>query len=120
MAEILHGLEMAAYRQGSESGKSSAKWTIERLEEEVKKLRGEIDRVHRRHEILGDQVVEVNGYGYRWSGDSPLEVGDRVLLPPNYVSVLQHGPGAWPGVVTALGTLYTGTLSRIVGRAPKG
>ncbi|WP_233290136.1 hypothetical protein [Kitasatospora sp. MBT66] len=45
-------------------------------------------------------------------------MGDRVLLPENYVSRMKNGPGPVIGVVTALGTTYRGTISFIVGRAP--
>lgn len=38
---------------------------------------------------MADQVVLVlfgadKPYAYRWTGDEPLNVGDRVLLPPNW------------------------------------
>lgn len=49
-----------------------------------------------RFEVDGDQAVTVDGYGYRWSGTGTLEVGDRVLLPENYVSAQRHGPAPFP------------------------
>ncbi|MER6576168.1 hypothetical protein [Nonomuraea sp. NPDC001023] len=38
------------------------------------------------YEINGDQVVEVGEYAYRWHGRPALKVGERVLLPENWVS----------------------------------
>lgn len=72
----------------------------------------------RRFDVDGDQAVTADGYGYRWRGPGTLDVGDRVLLPENHVSVLRHGSGPFPGTVTELGITYTGTFSRIVSRAP--
>ncbi|MEW1902111.1 hypothetical protein [Streptomyces sp. NPDC086147] len=70
------------------------------------------------YEVNGCQVVKVGGYGYRWRGNEPLEVGDRVLLPENYVSRIKNGPGPTVGVVSKLGTTCRGSLSDVVGRAP--
>ena len=70
------------------------------------------------YEVGGDQVVSVGRYAYRWRGVPPLEVGERVLLPENWLSRKKDGPGDWVGVVSALGTAYTGTLAFVVDRAP--
>lgn len=115
-----------AYRQGVETGRAQEReWRqrteaaqVEHLERQIRTLREELDAKNRRFEVDGDQAVTVEGYGYRWSGPGTLEVGDRVLLPENYVSALRHGPGPFPGTVTELGTTYTGTLSTIISRAP--
>ncbi|MFF7993421.1 hypothetical protein ACFZDG_26970 [Kitasatospora xanthocidica] len=88
------------------------------MERKVKKLEEQLDAQKRRFEDCGAQAVTVDGYGYRWTGPGRLEVGDRVLLPENYVSALRHGPGPFPGTVTALGTTYSGALSTIVSRVP--
>ncbi|MBZ4319915.1 hypothetical protein [Streptomyces huiliensis] len=117
---------MEAYQKGLETGWAQERdWSqraataqIERLERQIRTLRDELDAKSRRFQIDGDQVVTVDGYGYRWKGPGTLEVGDRVLLPENYVSALRHGPGPFPGTVTELGTTYTGPLSTIVSRAP--
>lgn len=106
------------YEKGCKSGASSAQSKIEWLERRVKELEERLDDATRIHEIAGDQVVGVGGYAYRWRGSGRLEVGDRVLLPENYVSRLKHGPGPTVGVVSALGTTYRGDLSFIVARAP--
>lgn len=106
------------YEQGCKSGASSAQSKTEWLERRVKELEQRLDDATRVHEIAGDQVVEVGGYAYRWRGGGRLEVGDRVLLPENYVSRMKHGPGPTVGVVSALGTTYRGELAFIVGRAP--
>ncbi|MCX5215570.1 hypothetical protein OG689_41180 [Kitasatospora sp. NBC_00240] len=106
------------YAQGRQSADSSAKVHTENLERRVKALEEQLDAQLRRFEDRGAQAVTVNGYGYRWTGPSRLEVGDRVLLPENYVSALRHGPGPHPGTVTELGTTYSGALSMIVSRIP--
>ncbi|WP_251066909.1 hypothetical protein [Streptomyces sp. ISL-36] len=106
------------YKSGSESSASFSKSRIERLEQRVKELEEQLDSTRRVYEVNGCQVVEVGGYAYRWRGNDPLEVGDRVLLPENYVSRLRNGPGPTVGVVNKLGIVYRGSLSDIVGRAP--
>ncbi|WP_327357905.1 hypothetical protein [Streptomyces sp. NBC_01304] len=62
---------------------------------------------------------EVIGYAYRWRGDKPLWVGERVLVPKNYFSRIKYGPGPTTGVVTGLGSTYRRPLSFITGRAPE-
>ncbi|WP_405504575.1 hypothetical protein [Streptomyces anulatus] len=117
---------MEAYQQGMETGRAKEReWRqrteaaqIEHLERQIRTLREELDAKNRRFDVDGDQAVTVDGYGYRWRGPGTLEVGDRVLLPENHVSALRHGSGPFPGTVTELGTTYTGTLSRIISRAP--
>ena len=99
-------------------GASSAKLQIELLERRVKELEQQLDDEARFYEIGGDQVVEVGRYSYRWRGPTPLQVGERVLLPENWLSRMKEGPGPQVGVVTALGSTYRGELSFIVGRAP--
>ena len=45
------------------------------------------------------QIVTIDtGYAYEWRGRCPLRVGDRVLVPGNYVV----GPDPFEAVVTAL------------------
>lgn len=90
---------------------------VERRRQRVKELEQQLEDASRYYEINGDQVVEVDGYGYRWTGPDQLEVGDRVLLPENYVSALKHGRGPFAGVVTKLGSTYRGgELSKIIRR----
>ena len=45
------------------------------------------------YEFEGDQVVGVGRYAYRSRGEPPLKVGERVLLPENWVSRVKDGPG---------------------------
>ncbi|MFG2720693.1 hypothetical protein ACGFW5_20675 [Streptomyces sp. NPDC048416] len=106
------------YKSGSESGASSSRSRIERLEQRVKELEEQLDDAKRVYEIGGHQVVDVGGYAYRWRGSTPLAVGDRVLLPENYVSRMKNGAGPTLGAVSKLGTTYRGPLSDIVSRAP--
>ncbi|MEU8890417.1 hypothetical protein [Streptomyces sp. NPDC048442] len=81
-------------------------------------LEKQLDDAQRVYEVAGDQVVDVGGYAYRWCGSEPLKIGDRVLLPENYLSRLRNGPGPMLGVVRKLGTTYRGPLADIVRRAP--
>ncbi|WP_433185678.1 hypothetical protein [Actinoallomurus sp. CA-150999] len=108
------------FARGSELGAGAARierQELERLREKVKDLERRLEDASRYYEIDGDQVVEVEGYGYRWSGADQLKVGDRVLLPENYVSVLKRGRGPIEGTVTKLGSTYRGgDLSRIIRR----
>lgn len=83
------------------------------LENKVRELEGRVDEATRVYEIGGDRVVEVNGYAYRWRGTPRLEVGDRVLLPENWVSRMKSGPGQSVGTVTRLGSTYSGGHSHI-------
>ncbi|MCH0573132.1 hypothetical protein I3F60_28465 [Streptomyces sp. MUM 136J] len=106
------------YKSGSESSANYSRSRIERLEQRVKELEEQLDDARRVYEIGGHQVVDIGGYAYRWRGSTPLEVGDRVLLPENYVSRMKNGPGPTLGVVSKLGTTYRGALSDIVSRAP--
>ncbi|MGA4545619.1 hypothetical protein ACPA54_37080 [Uniformispora flossi] len=91
---------------------------IESLERRVRELEQKADEDARYYELDGYQVVQVGRYAYRWRGEKPLEVGDSVLLPENYVSSLKHGPGPFVGTVSALGTTYRGSLSTVIRRMP--
>jgi hypothetical protein len=110
------------YREGFDRGREiqsgGAKLQVEHLERRVRELEQLLDDATRIYEIGGDQVVEVGKYAYRWRGEPSLKVGERVLLPENWVSRLKDGPGTALGVVTKLGTTYLGEMSLIVGRAP--
>ncbi|WP_211216196.1 hypothetical protein [Longispora albida] len=136
----LHGADLACSRHASEQDRTLAEayqrgWNegfqaasrsseglqnmrAERLERRVADLERQLDEASRYYEYGGDQVVEVGRYAYRWPGLGRLEVGDRVLLPENWISQMKHGPGPVEGVVTKLGATYRGELSVIIGRAP--
>lgn len=109
----------AGRAEGIEFGRQMAEAGAENLRRRVADLEEKLDRVTQRHSVDGHQAVEVDGYAYLWTGTPPLGLGERVLLPENYVSNLKHGPGPFIGVVTALGTTYDGPLSRVLRRAPR-
>jgi hypothetical protein len=68
----------------------------------------------RRFEIRGKQAVTVDDrYAYLWGGDTPLAVGDRVVLGGSAFS------SDWVGTVTALGSTYDGHHSYILDRLEK-
>lgn len=85
-----------------------AEWAEEQLEQ----LRGKVERFQAALEVdgrrffdEGNQVVEVNGIPYAWSGSVHLIVGEKVVLPNRRV-----------GPVTALGTAAEGPFTMILAR----
>jgi hypothetical protein len=108
----------AGYDAGIESGRTSSALSTEHLERQIAELKAKLDQATRRYTVDGHQAVTVGRYSYLWTGQPQLKVGDRVLLPENWVSSLKNGPGPYVGTVTELGTTYTdGALSRILRRA---
>ncbi len=119
--------EDVAWREGYFAGLAKARedagrdrefWVAEgrRQEREAAKRReGEAERQSRLRTATSDgqQIVEVDGYAYRWAGE-PLGVGDRVMLPANWLSEVKHGKGPFLGTVTAIGSSYDGEMSAIV------
>jgi hypothetical protein len=86
------------FRDGHEMGATGAKLKVEWLERRVKQLEQQLDDVPRYYQVGGHQVVEVGRYSYRWRGVTPLQVGERVLLPENWLSRMKDGPArrsAW-------------------------
>lgn len=57
----------------------------------------------------GRQIVRFGRYAYIWDGEEPLALGDRCLLPGNWL-VAQPAEAE----VTGFGTAYEGTLSHVV------
>ncbi len=117
LAEAYRRGREEGYEQGSELSSRSMKGQVEWLERRVRELEALLDEAKRYYELGGDQVVEVDGYAYRWRGEPALEVGDRVLLPENWLSRMKSGSGSFQGTVTKLGATFRGDLARIVGRA---
>jgi hypothetical protein len=119
--------EDIAWREGYLTGLAQARedagrerefWIAEgrRQEQEAAKRRErEAERQSRLRTATSDgqQIVEVDGYAYRWAGE-PLGVGDRVMLPANWLSEVKHGKGPFPGTVTAIGSSYDGEMSAIM------
>jgi len=121
--------EDAAYREGFQDGERNSRefwfkhsegmretWIAEGKRQAHLELERAQKDANLRLTDNGRQVVEVDGYAYTWSGAEPLEVGDRVLLPGNWLSSLKSGPGPFSGTVSQIGTSYTGTLSQIIRR----
>lgn len=106
------------YKQASESAQKVSSSQVEWLKRRIEELEQLLDEATRVYEIGGDQLVEVGRYAYRWAGQPKLEVGERVLLPQNWVSKMTDGPGPTLGTVTRLGSTYQGEHARIVRRAP--
>ncbi|WP_433261141.1 hypothetical protein ACQPZF_26020 [Actinosynnema sp. CS-041913] len=112
--------------EGMRRGQQMAEWSaeyrkdrVEQLESKVAELTKKLEDALRYYDFDGDQVVEIDGrYAYRWGGSPPLEVGDRVVLPPNWFTTTVRGKGPFEGTVTGLGTTYRGELARVVRRAP--
>ncbi|MDA0565232.1 hypothetical protein LG943_13025 [Streptomonospora sp. S1-112] len=106
------------WKAGSATGEQGAQARIRFLEARLRELQERDDAAKRIFEVGGEQVVEVDGYAYRWRGHPPLVVGERVLLPENWLSSLKRGSGPFIGVVTKLGTTYKGHLAQVINRAP--
>lgn len=110
-----------AYRRGWRDAfdlrRDVSQSTTDGLKQRIEELERQLDDAQRYFEQDGDQVVEVGRYAYRWGGNPPLEVGERVRLPQNWLSEVRSGPGTYEGVVAKLGATYRGQLSRILGRA---
>lgn len=102
--------------EGNKSGQQSAALSIEHLQRQIADLKAKLDAATRRFRADGLQAVTGDGYAYLWNGQPDLEVGDRVLLPQNYVSGFAHGSGPFEGTVTELGSTYDGPHSRILRR----
>jgi hypothetical protein len=62
----------------------------------------------------GRQLVEVDGYAYAWCGEDQLSVGDKVIIPENWLTKIKYGAGDFEGTVNRLGITYTGELSEII------
>jgi len=57
----------------------------------------------------GKQIVRFGKYSYTWDGPEPLALGDRCLLPGNWLFKETS-----EAEVTGFGTDYDGALSRVV------
>jgi len=90
----------------------------DRLERRVAELEAQLDQQLWVYEVEGDQVVEVGRYSYRLAGEPPLAIGDKVLLPENWLSAIKDGHGPQVGTITGFGTRYQGQLARILRRLP--
>jgi len=115
-AEVARHAYTLGWNSGRESGARFAAEHTQQLTQRVKELEAQLDAERHLYELEGDQLVEVDGYAYRWSGPDRLAVGDRVVLPQNWISKLKHGPGPFAGQVTMLGTKYRGDIARILRR----
>lgn len=117
--------EDVAYREGYRAGATAEREYAERGRElsreswiaEGRRLEHLEARERESFRVATDdeeQIVVVDsGYSYRWGGE-PLKIGDRVMLPANWLSEIKNGPGPFPGTVTAIGSSYQGELSAIV------
>lgn len=101
-----------------ELGQRDAQLKIEALEAEVERLREKlrVDKATRIYWNRNAQIVEVDGFAYRWVNKTPLKLGDRVWLPESFTSRQQRGPGPFPGTVTGIGSTQRGELPLIVRR----
>lgn len=91
--------------------------TYERQAQEIEDLKAEFESrpcKHMRYEDgLGHQIVKVGVYTYRWHDkESPLKVGDRVVLPGS-----EYRPQRWEDTVSEIGSDYVGALKDVIARA---
>lgn len=95
------------YGLGERSSVSHLEWEIERRVRE--EFEGRECKHMRSRDAQGRQLVETGGGAYHWDGDTPLQVGDLVSVPPS-----EWGPSG-PFKVLALMTDYTGPTKGIYG-----
>lgn len=95
------------FRAGSRQNTDHLREQITALSNQVAVLKESSDV---RVEDGGDQLIEVDGFAYRWTGSPRLRMGEAVILPKTPHSRRLGYPREWPGKVTALGTRYTGTV----------
>lgn len=112
LAQVAHAAWSEGYDAGKKSSIGLAECRTEWFERRIRDLEAQLDATLRYHSVGGDQVVEVEGYAYRWRGTPRLAIGDRVVIPGNWLF-----PNAREGAVTDLGTTYKGELSFVVRRA---
>lgn len=97
---------LGLYERGFEAGLADAGRRAAREAAE------EAERANFRTSVGGDQIVTVGRYSYRWGGE-PLRVGDTVELPGNWLTQAR-GVDQPTGVVTGIGSSYTGPLASVV------
>ena len=95
----IHDQMASAYQKGYEMSESAERRTVE--------ADAELRRNWRDVDGRGRQIVTVGKYAYTWRG-APLLVGDRVVIPDNWLF------RAHEGTVTGIGSDYDGPLSEIV------
>lgn len=117
--------EDIAYREGYQAGAAAERGYAEKSRESsrefwiaegrrLERAEAQERKNFRTVTAAGEQLVVVDGrLTYRWAGE-PLKVGDRVLLPGNWLSGVKYGRGPFPGTVTALGSSYQGELSSVL------
>jgi hypothetical protein len=117
--------EDIAYREGYQAGAAAERGYAEKSRESSRELwiaegrrleRAEAQEWENFRTVTtaGEQVVVVDGrLTYRWAGEA-LKVGDRVLLPGNWLSEMKYGRGPFSGTVTGLGSSYQGELSPVL------
>lgn len=99
------------YRVGSRQKTEHLFERITSLSNEIKILKTSSDL---RVDDGGDQIVEVDGFAFRWSGSPRLALGEMILLAACRHSRRLGYANDWPGKVTALGTRYTGLIQHEV------
>jgi hypothetical protein len=104
---------LKGFDAGFESGRASVRLHTEN-ERRRRQLEDEERARFRDRDGHGQLVVVDRGKAltYRWTGDGDLRVGDRVLVPGNWLH-----PKAEICTVTAIGSSFTGDLQDIIQRA---
>jgi len=107
LARDLSEWAIAQYGNGFQDGRDHPE-PCKACQEHAEQQRADRFRLTER----GKQIVCCGGgYAYTWDGDEPLAIGDRVLLPGNWLY-----PGPSQDVVRSLGTDYAGPLQRVLRR----
>jgi hypothetical protein len=101
---FLEQLAEAAYRQGRNEERELNRNVLKLREQQTKIVQPEI-----RLTDQGQQAVTCGKLSYKWDGTEPLQVGDIVTVPGNW---LFNYPRTVE--VTELGTSYVGSLQTII------
>lgn len=100
----------AGRRSGYESRVNEERW--QRASEERERERAAAEAANfRLHDAFGQLVTVDKGLCYRWTGSDPLQVGDTVIVPGNWLF-----PNQQRMTVVSLGSSFTGTIVDIVRR----
>jgi len=102
----------AGFDDGFEAGRASVKLALEHETRVKAREEQERARFHERDDY-GQLVVVSRGKDltYRWCGDGDLSVGNRVLVPGNWLH-----PTPEICTVTAIGSSFEGDIQSVIGR----
>lgn len=107
-----------AYEHGYRTSEERHLDEIQALKVKNQKLSASLHIQSLRFEQDGNQIVNVGGLPYLWSGsEDPLVVGEEVMIPCSPSDYALGKSGLKKGVVTSLGTTLRVPIGWVRGRA---